>query len=187
MMMIVIFRLDYVLRTLIDLMKENGLSLAKARSRRFSTQTITDADYVDDIALLANSSALAESLLHSLQKAAGGMVLHIKANKTEYMCFNQYPTKDISTLSINSLKLVIKSTYLGSSVSSPGNDINTQLAKAWLTIDQLSVIWKSDQSDRIKCNCFQAAVMSIHGNTTWTPIAQESYEPYWTDPRINNQ
>ena len=41
--------LDYVLRTSLDLMKENGFKLAKERLR-YTTQTITDADYADDIA-----------------------------------------------------------------------------------------------------------------------------------------
>ena len=36
--------LDYVLRTSLDLMKENGFQLAKERSRRYPAQTITDAD-----------------------------------------------------------------------------------------------------------------------------------------------
>ena len=44
---------DYVLRTSIDLMKENGFTLAKARSKRFSAKTITNANYADNIALLA--------------------------------------------------------------------------------------------------------------------------------------
>ena len=34
-------------------MKENGLKLAKERSRQYPAQTITDADYADDVALLA--------------------------------------------------------------------------------------------------------------------------------------
>ena len=46
--------LDYVLRTSIDLMKENSFNLAKERSRRYPAQTITDANYSDDIALLVN-------------------------------------------------------------------------------------------------------------------------------------
>ena len=36
--------LDYVLRTSIDLMKENGFKLAKERSWRYPTQTITNMD-----------------------------------------------------------------------------------------------------------------------------------------------
>ena len=59
--------LDYVLRTPIDKIKENGSELTKKRSRRYPTKTITDADYANDIALLANTPNQAETLLHSLE------------------------------------------------------------------------------------------------------------------------
>ena len=75
-----------------------------------------DAEYTNDIALLANTSAQAETLLHSLEWATEGIGLHVNAHKTEYMCFNQ--RGDISTQNGSSLKLVNKFTYLGSSVSS---------------------------------------------------------------------
>ena len=57
--------LDYVLRTSIDKIKENGFKLTKKRSRRYPATTITDAD--DDIAILANTPDQAETLLHSLE------------------------------------------------------------------------------------------------------------------------
>ena len=41
--------IDYVLQTSADLMKENGFKLAK--------DTITDADYTDDLTLLTNTPA----------------------------------------------------------------------------------------------------------------------------------
>ena len=100
--------LDYMLRTSIDKIKESGFKLTKERSRRYSAKTITDTDYADDIALLANAPAQAETLLHSLQASSSN------AHKTEYMCFNQ--RGDISTLNGSTLKLVDKFTYLGSSV-----------------------------------------------------------------------
>ena len=53
---LLIICLDYVLRTSIDTIKENGFELTK-KSRRYPTKTITDADYADDIALLANTPA----------------------------------------------------------------------------------------------------------------------------------
>ena len=130
--------LDYVLRTSIDKIKENGFKLTKERSRRYPAQTITDTDYGDDIVLLANTPAQAESRLHSLERAAAGIGLHVNVDKTEYMCFNQ--RGDISTLNGSSLKLMDKFTYLESSVSSIETDINTQLAKAWSAIYGLSVI-----------------------------------------------
>ena len=102
-------------------------------------KTITDADYVDDRAILANTPNQVETLLHSLEPAA-------------------------------SLKLVDKFTYLGSNVSTTEKDIDTRLTKAWSAIDRLSIIWKSDLTDKIKRNFFQAAVVSIllYGCTTRT-------------------
>ena len=160
--------LDYVLRTLIDKIRENGFELTKKRSRRYPTKTITDADYTDDIALQSNTPNQAETLLHSLEWAATGIGLHVNAHKTEYMCYNQ--TGDITTLDGASLKLVDKFTYLGSSVSSTEKDIDTRLTKAWTAINRLLIIWKSDLTDKMKRSFFQAVVISIllYGCTTWT-------------------
>ena len=87
-----------------------------------------DADYVDDIALLANTPTQAESLLHSLEQATEGIDFYVNADKTEYMCFNR--KGNISTLNGGSLKLVAKFIYLGSNISSTENAINMQLVKA---------------------------------------------------------
>ena len=108
--------LDYMLRTSFDKIKENCFKLTKERSRKYPAKTITDVDYTNDIALLANAPAQAETLLHSLQWAAAGICLHVNAHTKEYMCFNQ--RGDISTLNGNSLTLVDKFTYLGNSISS---------------------------------------------------------------------
>ena len=84
------------------------------------------------------------------------------------MCYDQ--TGDISTLDGTSLKLVDKFTYLGSNVSSTEKNIETRLTKAWIAIDRISIIWKSDLTDKMKRSFFQAAVVSIllYGCTTWT-------------------
>ena len=144
-----IIGLDYVLRTSIDKIREND-------------------DYADDIAILANTPNLAETLLHSLEWAAAGIGLHVNAHKTEYMCYNQ--TGEISTLEWTTLKLVDKFSYLGGSVSSTEKDIDTRITKAWTAFDRLSIIWKSDLTDKMKRSFFQAAVVSIllYGYITWT-------------------
>ena len=84
------------------------------------------------------------------------------------MYYNQ--TGDISTLDWTPLKLIDKLTYLGSSVASTEKDIDTRLTKAWTAINRLSIIWKSDLTDKMKRSFFQAAVASIllYGCTTWT-------------------
>ena len=50
--------------------------LAKARGRRYSARTITDAHSANDIAPLA-------------KRAAGGIGLHVDPDTAGFMCFNQ--------------------------------------------------------------------------------------------------
>ena len=140
----------------------------RKRSRSYPVKTITDADYTDDIAILANTPDQAETLLHSLEWAAAGIGLYVNAHKTEYMCYNQ--KGDISTLDRTPLKLVEKFTYLGSSVESTEKDIDMRLTKAWTAINRLLIIWKSDLTDKMKHSFFQAVVTSIllYRCTTWT-------------------
>ena len=148
-------------------MKEKGFTLKKARGRQYSAKTIMDADYADDIVLFANTPTQDESLLHSLKQAAGGTSLNMNVDKMEYICFNQEGV--IFTLKGGSLKLVDKFMYLGSSVSSTESHINMCREKAWNAINRLSIIWKPAQSDKIKCNFFQAAVelILLYGCTIW--------------------
>ena len=82
--------------------------------------------------------------------------------------YNQ--TGEISTQEGTSLKLVDKFTYQGSSASSTEKDIDTRLTKALTAINKLSIIWKSDLTDEMKCSFFQAAAVSIllYGCTTCT-------------------
>ena len=97
-----------------------------------------------------------------MERAAVGIGLHVNAHKTEYMYLKQ--AGDISTQEVH------KFTYIGSSVSSTEKDIDTWLTMAWTAIDKLSIIWKSDLTDKMKRSFFQAAVVSmlVYGCTTWT-------------------
>ena len=55
-------------------------------------------------------------------------------------------------------------------ISISSKDIDTRLTKAWTANDRLSIIWKSDLTDKMKRSFFQAVVVSIllYGCTTWT-------------------
>ena len=90
--------------------------------------------------------------------------------RTFFLLFFFFFFFHFATLDGASLKLVDKFTYLGSSISSTEKDIDTRLTKAWTAIDRLSIIWKSDLTDKMKRSFFQAAVVSIllYGCTTWT-------------------
>ena len=177
----------YVLRTSINLMKEMVSSWQRKESEdtphkllRTHTTAMT--------ALLANSPAKTEFQLQSLERAAGGISLHVNADETEYMRQHLYTI----------LKLVVKFTYLRSSVSSNENDINAQLAKVWTAFDLLLVIWKSDPTDKIKRIFFQAAVVLIL-LYEWTTRSltkrmeekldgnsQECCKLYWTSTEVQH-
>ena len=68
-----------------------------------------------------------------------------------------------------SVNFLVISSYIIDSLSTE-NGIDTRLTKAWTAIDRLSIIWKSDLTDKMKSSFFQAAVVSILlcGCTTWT-------------------
>ena len=75
--------IDYMFRTSINKTKENGFELRKKRNRTYSANIINDADYADDIAILANAPAQGETLQHSLERAAAciaSMSMHTKRN-----------------------------------------------------------------------------------------------------------
>ena len=60
----------------------------------------------------------------------------------------------VAILNASSMNLVDMFTNFGSSVSSTKTDINKQLGKAWTAINRLSVIWKSDLTDKMKHSFF---------------------------------
>ena len=69
------------------LMKENDRTLRKAKSRQYPTESIMDAHYTDDLALLINTPAKAEGLLLSLGHASRSIGLCVNSSKTKFMCF----------------------------------------------------------------------------------------------------
>ena len=163
--------LDCVLRTSVDKIRENGFEMTKKKKK--------EAECTPQNQLQTSTTPMTYRYwqIHPTKpkhycivwnkppQASAAMSMH---TKREYMCYNQ--TGDISTLDGTSLKLVDKFSYLGSSVSLTEKDIDSRVTKAWTAIDRLSIIWKSDLTDKMKRSFFQAAVVSIllYGCTTWT-------------------
>ena len=166
--------LHYTLRSSIDLMKENALTVKKARSKWYPAEIINDSSSTDNSAFLANASAKPESLLHDLGQTAKSIALHVNSDKTEFMCFKQV---GVMSLKCNPQKSVDQFIYLGSNISSTESNINIRVRKTWTAIDKLSTMWKSDRSDKIKF-C-----------TTWplTKLLEKmdgtNYRLFWTSPR----
>ena len=74
---IFIICLDYVLRNSADSNKELGFTLSKACSKRYPAETITDADYADDIALMSDNIQDATYLLHNIENTAKEIGIYI--------------------------------------------------------------------------------------------------------------
>ena len=64
------------------------------------------------------------------------------ANKMEYTCLKQNGA--ISIVNGQPVKCVNQFKYLDSNISATENNVNIRLAKAWNSIDKLSIIWKSN-------------------------------------------
>ena len=110
---------------------------------------MTDADYTDDVALLANTPTPAIPLLHSREPAtARGIGLYVKVNKSKDICFKQEAA--ISTPTDKPRKLEDKFIYLDSNITSTDRDVNIRLAKTWCAFDRLSILSKSDESNKNK-------------------------------------
>ena len=154
-----------------------------------------DADYPDDIVLLINISAEAEHLLHYQENSVGGIGLHVNADKTKYICFNQNQNGDIFTLKGCSLKRNEQVQILRKPRLIYGKQHQYVTSE---DIDRLSVIWTSDLSDKIKRNFFHDVNVSILqcGCTTWKltkhiketldgTIPQGCFGLYWWNPGSN--
>ena len=64
--------------------------------------------------------------------------------------------------------------YLGSNILSTKSDINIHVGKAWIAIDWLMMKWKSDHSDKIKWEFFQAMlILFLHHSDINETLGQE--------------
>ena len=111
--------------------------------------------------------AQAESLLYCLEQASNDIGLYVNSDKTVFMCFKQNGV--ISTLTDKPLKLVDQFTYLSSNISSTESGVYKCIGMAWIAIDSLSIIWKSDHSEEIKWEFFKFVAISVilYRCTTW--------------------
>ena len=88
------------------------------------------------------------------------------------MSLNQDSSVSMSMKSLNgeAIKNVLDFKYLGSYIASTDNDVRIRIGKAWAVMNNLSKIWTSNLSLRLKRNFFRATVESVlvYGAITWT-------------------
>ena len=90
--------LDYVLRKALHKNNELGSTFAKRKSERYPAMKITDANYADDLAVLADVLKDAKFLLYSIERTAKEIGLYLNADKTEFIYFNQDVSEGMKSL-----------------------------------------------------------------------------------------
>ena len=160
---IFIICLDYVLRKALDKNNELGFTLAKRKSKYFPTMKVTDTDYADDLAVLADVLKDATFLLHSIERTAKEIGLNLSADKTVH----QDASEGMMSLDGEKRKQVEDFKHLGSYIASTEHDVNIRLGKAWDALNEMDKIWKSNLPDNLKRNFFRAAVETVL-SVSWT-------------------
>ena len=162
---------DYVLRMSVDTIASKGFQLKGRESSRHPAKYLTDTDFADDIALISQSLADAESLLCSLEQASNCVGLYLNETKTEYINRCTIDTDHgVKSLNGTSLKQVEDYVYLGSRIMTSLKDFNTRKGMAWSACNDLHHIWTSNLSKSYKLGIFRATVEKIllYGCETWT-------------------
>ena len=159
----------------VDTMKENGFLYQPRKSSRYPALHITDADFADDIALLADNLPNAQALLSALESAANCTGLYLNETKTECLPINIRNRIEMKTLANNILKHVDDYKYLGSHIINSEKDFITRKGMAWAACNKMDKIWKSNIDRTIKIRIFRAAIEPIllYGSETWTLSAKQ--------------
>ena len=168
--------LDYAMKKAID-GRELGFTLNHRRSNRHPAVSICDLDFAEDIFPLSNEIDQARKLIHSVQYECRKVGLELNTKKSMYFNTN---IERIDTLDGNEIKQALTDTgnqdfkYLGS-WSDQARDINTRKALAWQSLNKMTKIWKSNLSNKIKIQLFQATTETIllYGSSTWTLTKRE--------------
>ena len=126
----------------------------KALKWWYPAETMTDADYADNLVLLLNTSTESEFLQHGLLQPVGGIGLYMNAIK-----------QSICVLTKKGLSLRGKSVDQFIYISSTESDVTLCLMKVQSAIDRLSIIWKCDVFNNIKQDLVAVSIL-LYGGTT---------------------
>ena len=90
--------------------------------------------------------------------------------KTKVIIFNHQGDHQIKTSDGAILEVVSEFTYMGSLVSSTEADVKRRIGPAWIALNKLNKIWRSNLSKSFKTKLFYATIESVllYGCETWT-------------------
>ena len=131
---------------------------------------ITDLDFADDMSLLDDNTADAQTFLDLVTKTAAKVGLEINISKTK---FCSACPEDQMTCNGKPIEKVDSFTYLGSNLQLDGDvshEVRTRLGKATGRLKQIDKLWKQRSiPPRIKAKVYKACVQSVllYGCESW--------------------
>lgn len=148
---------------------------------KFGDRVITDADFADDLAILADSMEQLLEALRILREEAAKVGLQINWTKTKIMAIDPSSpaaNPSVSLDSTTSIEVVQRFTYLGSIISSDGSllsELQARISKASSAMGRLNRhLWRKPNISRTtKLRIFNALVGSVmlYGAETWQASA----------------
>ena len=165
-----IILLDYCMRTALERHPDIGFTLKPARSRRVCAVRLTDTDFADDVALLADSVEELGVLMREVESVCKEVGLEINRAKTEYMVEGIPDSDALHSIDGTCIKRSEDFKYLGSWIRDSKRDIKVRKAKAWNACHGLRNIWTSKLRDELKARLFVATVETVllYGCESWT-------------------
>ena len=126
---------------LLGIEDEQGFQLRKIKIRRSPPITVTDMDFLDDIAFVSEGIKEAQEMLTRVEKSAKRVGLSMKTGKTKYMSYNTNQQFEIKDINRSNLKRVIDLKFLEAWTGSEYLKIRKVLA--WRICYHMRNIWKS--------------------------------------------
>ena len=143
---------------------------------QFGDRVLSDADFADDIALVASTVDKMTKALQVLSEEASKVGLKINWQKTKVMLLepptSRSTVKEVN-IGSNRVDVVEDFTYLGSILSNDGlitKELTSRIAKASALVGRLSSIWRKPNISRFtKMRIYNASVSTVllYGAETW--------------------
>ncbi|KAI8508065.1 hypothetical protein Bbelb_143050 [Branchiostoma belcheri] len=136
-------------------------------------QRLSDLDFADDIAGLAESTKDLQALVSEIGTTAGGIGLTISGKKTKNMLTGSHPPPTSVFIDGKEVEIVQNFTYLGSSINSNGDmdkELDCRVGKASAAFNQLGKLWRNKKlSIKTKMSFYNSNVLStlLYGCETW--------------------
>jgi hypothetical protein len=136
---------------------------------------LTDLDFADDIALLAESTKSLQEMTTALEAQSSKVGLQISHEKTKFMQYCDLALPDLVPITVGQQQLteVDQFTYLGSLIRNDGDsevDVVCRIGKASAIFNQLRPIWASSTITRsIKLRMYTTIVLptATYGCEAW--------------------